>query len=97
MKSLLLAAAVCDKQGCEPKTESVFFRSVFVGFSRPKTTFFLVGFPVPPKTETEKRTRFFSVGFVLQPTAAKKRKTDGAIFIFGLFSVYLRFTTLVAT
>ena len=53
----------CGHQGCEPKTESRFFRSVFLGFSRPKTDFLRSVFRLPKKNETEKPTRFCSVVF----------------------------------
>ena len=58
------------EQGCEPRTESHFFRSVFLGFSRQKTDFlksdFLKSvFRLPKKNATEKPTRFFSVGFLI--------------------------------
>ena len=50
-------------QGCEPKTESRFFRSVFLGFSRPKTDFLKSVFRLPKKTKKQNRLGFFRSGF----------------------------------
>ena len=59
----VLLCCTAARVGFEPKTESRFFRSVFLGFSRPKTDFLKSFFRLPKKTETEKPTRFFSVVF----------------------------------
>ena len=67
-----------NHQGCEPKTECRFLRSVFVGFPRPQTRFYESVFRLPKKIETEKPTRFFLVGFVLQSTATTNRPTLSA-------------------
>ena len=42
-------------EGCEPKTESLFCRSLFCGYSRSKTAFFMLGL-----AETDRRFRFFT-------------------------------------
>lgn len=56
-------------QGCEPKSESFFFfRSVYVGFSRPKTDNVWSVLRLPKKNETEEPTSlFFFDQFILLP------------------------------
>ena len=52
-----------NNQGCESKTESCFFRSVLVGFSKPETVFLFVVFSAAEQNQTGKPTRFLSVSF----------------------------------
>ena len=56
-------------QGCEPKTESRFFRSVFLGFSRPKTDFLESVFRLPKKNKPKNRLDFFRSFFFPIPYA----------------------------
>ena len=88
VESLRAWGTVWYTQGCEPKTESRFFRSVFLVFSRPKTDFLKSVFRLPKKNETEKPTRFFrsfffpwlfKVGFSVAPKT-RNRQTDSVFF-----------------
>ena len=57
------------KSGLWTENRKSFFRSVFLGFSRPKADFFKSFFRLPQKTETEKPTGFVgSFFFPMSPT-----------------------------
>lgn len=66
-------------QACEPKTESRrFFQPVVLGFSQPKTDFFLIGFSVAPKKKKPKHRRSFIFTVPITPT-----DLYGNIFMYG--------------